>query len=48
MSSDNTNRDPREDRIIYSRVTPISSELKTKVNNAFSDFVNRFKDRHLS
>lgn len=40
--------DERNNRLIYSRVTPISSDLKNKVNLAFSDFINRFKDRHLS
>ena len=40
--------DPRKQRHIYSRITPITSELKTKINTAFEDVVNRFKDKHLS
>lgn len=40
--------DKRKNRLIYSRVTPINEEVKTKINLAFSDFLNRFKDRHLS
>ena len=40
--------DPRQDRLVYSRVTPITDEVKTKINIAFSDVVNRFKDKHLS
>lgn len=40
--------DERKDRLIYSRVSPISNEVKTKINIAFADFLNRFKDKHLS
>lgn len=38
----------RTERIIKSRITPISNELKTKLNVAFQDVVTRFKDKHLS
>ena len=38
----------RTERIIYSRITPVSSELKAKLNTAFIDIVNRFKAKHLS
>jgi hypothetical protein len=40
--------DPRQDRLVYSRVNPITDEVKTKINTAFLDVVNRFKDKHLS
>lgn len=40
--------DPRQDRLVYSRVNPITDEVKTKINAAFLDVVNRFKDKHLS
>ena len=48
MSIESIDKDPRENRIIYSRVTPITSEVKSKINTAFEDVVNRFKDKHLS
>lgn len=41
-------REPREDKILYSRITPLSSELKQKLNIAFQDVINRIKDKHLS
>lgn len=41
-------KEKRKDSIIYSRITPISTELKSKVNTAFADFINRFKAEHLS
>lgn len=40
--------DPRKDRLIYSRITPISDDVKNKTKIAFLDIVNRFKDKHLS
>lgn len=46
--ADNNELDPRADSIIYSRLNPLSDEVKTKINNAFLDVVTRFKDRHLS
>lgn len=46
--SDTNQIDPRKDNLIYSRVSPISSELKEKINTAFSDVVTRFKNKHLS
>jgi hypothetical protein len=48
MSIESIDKDPRENRIIYSRVTPITAEVKSKINTAFEDVVNRFKDKHLS
>jgi len=38
----------RKNQIIYSRINPISSELKEKCATAFQDVVNRIKDKHLS
>jgi len=38
----------RQEQIIYSRINPISSELKEKCATAFQDVVNRIKDKHLS
>ena len=48
MSIESTDNDPRKSRIIYSRITPITAELKSKINTVFEDVVTRFKDRHLS
>lgn len=42
------NIEPRKDRIIYTRLNPISDELKSKLNVAFKDVVDRFKEKHLS
>lgn len=42
------NEGPREDRTIYTRLNPISDDLKNKLNIAFKDIVDRFKDKHLS
>lgn len=38
----------RKDRIIYTRLNPISEDLKTKLGVAFKDVVDRFKEKHLS
>jgi hypothetical protein len=38
----------RQDRIIYTRINPISEDLKNKLNLAFKDVVDRFKQKHLS
>lgn len=43
----NTN-EARKDNIIYTRLNPLSDELKSKLNLAFKDVVDRFKERHLS
>jgi len=38
----------RTEEIIYSRIEPISDELKQKCATAFQDVVDRIKDKHLS
>lgn len=38
----------RQNQIIYSRINPISNDVKQKCADAFEDIVNRIKDRHLS
>ena len=38
----------RTEEIIYSRVEPISNELKQKCATAFQEVVNKIKEKHLS
>ena len=38
----------RQEQIIYSRINPVDTTLKTKMAEAFQDVVNRIKDKHLS
>lgn len=40
--------DPRQDRLVYSRINTITDDVKNKTKTAFLDIVNRFKDKHLS
>ena len=38
----------RTEEIIYSRVEPISNELKQKCAAAFQEVVDKIKEKHLS
>ena len=38
----------RKNQIIYSRINPISDNVKDKCATAFQEVVQRIKDKHLS
>lgn len=40
--------DNRTKEIIYSRIEPISDELKQKCATAFQEVVDKIKEKHLS